>query len=67
MRIDRAKFAAAVAVADIGMGELAARSGLSRATVTSVKGGKRCTDETAAKLAASLGVTVDELREQSRG
>lgn len=64
MRLDRAKFAAAVAVADVKMGELAERSGLSRATITAVKSGKSCSSETAAKLAAGLGVTVSELCEQ---
>lgn len=61
MRIDRAKFAAAVATADLKLGELAERAGVSRATITAVKCGKSCAEETAKKLAAGLGVSVSEI------
>lgn len=64
MRIDRVKFAAAVATSDLRLGELAKRSGVSRATITAVKSGKSCTNETAGKLAAGLGVAVADLVQQ---
>lgn len=61
MRIDRAKFTAALANADITANTLAERSGVSRVTVSNVRAGKRCTEETASKLAAGLGVPVSEI------
>lgn len=64
MRIDRAKFAAAIAISDIRLGELAERAGVSRATVTAIKCGKSCTVDTAKKLAAGLGVAVADLVQQ---
>lgn len=63
MRIDRAKFAAALVRADLTCKELATRTGISRATVTGVKTGKSCRQETAERLAAELGVSVSELAE----
>lgn len=61
MRIDRAKFAAALARADINGNQLAEKANVSRGTVTAVRTGKSCSEETAAKLAAGLGVTLDEI------
>lgn len=55
MRIDRIAFAAAMARADLNVKQLTEKSGVSRVTVTSVKGGKSCSKETARKLAAVLG------------
>lgn len=63
MRVDRVKFAAAVARADISGGQLAERASLSRGTVTAVKNGKSCSRETALKLASALGMQVEELLE----
>lgn len=63
MRIDRVKFAAEFARADIRMYELAERSGVTRATITAVKSGKSCSKDTAEKLAAALGVPLSELLE----
>lgn len=64
MRIDRIKLATEMARADIGVNALAARAGMSRATVTAIKTGKSCQEETAAKLAAALGVSLDSLLEK---
>lgn len=61
MRIDRVNFAAALARADLNVKQLAELSGLSRGTVTSVKTGKSCSQETAEKLAAGLGVPVADI------
>ena len=55
VRIDRVTFATALARADLTVKELAEQAGLSRATVTSVKTGKSCSQDTAEKLAAVLG------------
>lgn len=63
MRIDRAKFAAAVAVADIRLGELSAISGVSRSTITAIRGGKSCTRATAEKIAAALGVSASTIEQ----
>ena len=60
MRINREKFAAALARADLKLYELAERSGVSRGTITSVKTGKSCSPETARKLAAVLGPEIIE-------
>lgn len=55
MRIDRVTFAAALARTDLNVKRLAELSGLSRGTITSVKTGKSCSQETADKLVAVLG------------
>lgn len=49
MRIDRVRFAAALASADLKVYELAQRAGVSRPTITAVKSGKSCSKETAEK------------------
>lgn len=60
MRIDRVAFAAALARADLNVKQLTELSGLSRGTITSVKTGKSCSQETAEKLAAVLGRDIIE-------
>lgn len=55
MRIDRVEFATALARADLNVKRLAELSGLSRCTITAVKNGKSCSQETVDKLAAVLG------------
>lgn len=59
-RIDRAKIAAAMARADLTVQQLADRSGLSRVTITAVRSGKSCSQETARKLADVLGPGILE-------
>ena len=54
MRIDRVKFAAALARLDLNGNQLAEKAGVSRGTVTAVRTGKSCSKETADKLAAVL-------------
>ena len=63
MRIDRIKLAAAMIHADLNVKTLAERAGLSRVTVTSIKTGKSCSQTTAEKLAAGLGVAVSDIAE----
>lgn len=55
MRIDRVRFAAALARADLTVKQVAELSGVSRVTVSSVKTGKSCSKDTADKLARVLG------------
>ena len=55
MRIDRIKFAAALARKDLTVKQVAELSGVSRETVSSVKTGKSCSQATADKLARVLG------------
>ena len=64
MRIDRVKFAAALARADLNGIQLAEKASVSRGTVTAVRTGKSCSMETAEKLAAGMGVTVAEIIEK---
>ena len=60
MRIDRVAFAAALARRDINQKRLAELSGVSRVTITAVKNGKTCSEDTARKLAAVLGPEIME-------
>lgn len=60
MRIDRVKFAAALARADLNVKQLAECSGVSRVTISSVKTGKSCSKDTAYKLAKVLGYDIIE-------
>ena len=60
MRINRAKFAAAMALTDLNGKQLAEKSGLSRVTITSVKSGKSCSVNTAQKLISVLGPDIIE-------
>ena len=60
MRIDRVAFAAALARKDLTVKRLAELSGLSRITVSYVKCGKTCSEDTARKLAAVLGPDIME-------
>lgn len=55
MRIDRIKFVAAMARADLNGLQLAEKAGVSRGTITAVRTGKSCSKETADKLSAVLG------------
>ena len=61
MRIYRVKFATELARADLSIKQLAERAGLSRVTITSVKGGKSCSKTTAQKLAAGLGINIVDI------
>ena len=60
MRIDRVAFAAALARADLTVKRLAEKSGVSRVTISSVKCGKTCSEDTARKLTAVLGPEIME-------
>lgn len=59
-RINRERYAAAMARMDINGTQLMLLTGLSRGTVTAVKSGKSVAKETADKLAAVLGKEILE-------
>ena len=60
MRINRERFAAALARLDLNGNQLAEKAGVSRGTVTAVRTGKSCSPETAEKLTAVLGDDILE-------
>ena len=53
-----------MARADIGVNALAARAGMSRATVTAIRGGKSCQEDTAVRIADALGIPLDAILEK---
>lgn len=63
MRIDRIKLITEMAKAEIGCGELAQRAGVSRVTVSALRGGKTCSRETAEKLSGVLGIPLERILE----
>ena len=65
MRIDRVKFAAALARLDLNGNQLAEKAGLSRGTITAVRTGKSCSKDTADKLVKVLGRDITQERQRS--
>lgn len=63
MRIDRVKFITELAKRDIKSKDLAESAGVSRATVSAIRGGKTIAPDTAQKIAAALNVPVEKLVE----
>lgn len=63
MRIDRVALTAEMARRDMNQKRLAELSGVSRVTLSAVKGGKSCSADTAHKLAAVLGPDIIESKE----
>ena len=63
MRIDRIKFAAELMRQDMTQKALAEKSGVSRVTITGIKSGRSCSEETGEKLAAALNVPLKKLLE----
>lgn len=61
MRIDRVKLISLMAERDMPCNRIVKLTGLSRSTVTSVRSGKSCSQETAELIAEALGVDVSEL------
>ena len=62
MRINRIKFAAAMARADLNGLQLAEKAGVSRGTITAVRTGKSCSRDTAMKLVSVLGKDIIQER-----
>lgn len=64
VRIDRVKLIAEMARKNLAAERLAERAGVSRTTVTSARSGKSCSPATADKLAAGLGVKLEDILER---
>lgn len=64
MRIDRVKLIAEMAKQNIGVADLSEKASVSRSTVTAMRGGKSCNVNSARRVAAALGVSVESLMEQ---
>lgn len=63
MRIDRVKLIAEMARQNININQLSEKACVSRCTLSALRGGKSCTENTVKRVASALGVTVDELKE----
>lgn len=64
MRIDRVKLIAEMAKQNIGVADLSEKASVSRSTVTAMRGGKSCNVNSARRVAAALGMSVESLMEQ---
>lgn len=61
MRIDRVKLAAELVRQDMTITDLSQKSGVSRMTISSIKSGKSCSEDTARKIADALEIPIDDL------
>lgn len=61
MRIDRVKLIAEMAQQDILVKDLAKKSGVSRVTISSMRSGKSCNENTINHIALALGVDPADL------
>lgn len=61
MRIDRVKLIAEMARQEIRVQELAEKAGVSRVTITGMRGGKSCTENSVKHVAKALGVSIESL------
>lgn len=66
IRIDRAKFCSIVLKKDLTFKELSELSGVSRQTLSVVKSGKRCSGQTAEKIANALQLNIQEIMEGAK-
>lgn len=64
MRIDCIKLVTELTRQHITQIDLATKAGVSRATISSIKNGKSCSDVVGAKIAEALGLSVEELSEK---
>lgn len=67
MRIDRVKLIAEMARQEIKVSELSEKAGVARVTITGIRGGKSCTENTAKHIARALGVPVEALMAEQEG
>ncbi len=63
MRIDRIKLVTELAKRDMTQKRLAELSGVSRQTITYIRGGKSCSDEVGQKIADALGIKLEKIME----
>ena len=61
VRIDRVKLSAMMVKADVTAIKLAEKTGLSRGTISNIKQGRSCSEETGQKIADGLGVKLESL------
>ena len=64
MRIDRVKLVTELAKRDLNQTKLAELAGVSRATISYIRGGKSCSDEVANKIADALKIDLEKLLEK---
>ena len=63
MHIDRVKLIAEMARQNVSINELSEKACISRYTLSALRGGKSCTENTVKRVAAALGVSVGDLKE----
>lgn len=63
MRIDRIKLVTELAKRDMTQKRLAELSGVSRATINSIRGGKSCSNAVGQKIADALEVKLEKIVE----
>lgn len=66
MRIDRVKLIAEMARQGVLVQELAEKAGVSRVTITGMRGGKSCTENSVKHVAKALGIPVESLLEDRK-
>lgn len=66
MRIDRVKLIAEMARQDVRIQELSEKAAVSRATITALRGGKSCNENSIRRVATALGVPVESLLEDRK-
>lgn len=65
MRIDRVKLITEMARRNLKVNDLAELAGVSRMTITAIRGGKSCNQNTARHIARALGVDVAAITENA--
>ena len=64
MRIDRIKLVTEMTKRNLTQKKLSEISGVSRVSVSNIKSGKSCSEETAKKISAALGISIEKLVER---
>lgn len=63
MRIDRVKLVTELARRDMNQRRLSELSGVSRVTISSIRGGRSCSETTAQKIADALNIDLKKILE----
>ena len=66
MRINRGELARLMAENDMSVKQLSELSGVHIQTLSAIKGGKTCREETAEKIANALNIPLKKLEQQKR-
>lgn len=66
MRIDRIKLITEMARQNLKVKQLADLAGVSRMTITAVRSGKSCNNNSALRIARALGVDIAEIAEEAK-